>query len=293
MEVFPILNGFRLHPVVLIPARPRPLRLALVRFFPERMPRIRPAHHHPALLRLQHGIHAVAIPRRAGVQQPLHVHVHPVVIHKLEVVPEPPVARHFGQLRGHPGHRVQIVPRVIQRPNAALPHLEPRIRHRRRMLRIRKLHPRIHPKRDIVVVDVGGHFHILRHQRFDMGIHILHHVIVVLGVVQHVDVGHPPEFRRRRHVRLPRKHPPAILRRIHDQRRIAVVPVRHFFPVVIPFDMDFFAMHIRVRRDLKRVLRRYASPVRRRTPRGGVPDPRFVVAGPGMLPCPELPERCP
>ena len=66
-EVFPIFNGFWLDPVVLIPARPRPLRLRLVRLFPERMPRIRPTHHHPALLRLQHGIHAVAVAGGAGI----------------------------------------------------------------------------------------------------------------------------------------------------------------------------------------------------------------------------------
>ena len=106
------------------------------------------------------------------------------------------------------------------------------------------------------MVDVGGHFHILRHQRFDVRIHVLHHVIMVLRVVQHVHVGHPPEFTRRRHVRLPGKHPPAILGRVHNQRRIAVVPVGHFFAVVIPFDMDFFAMRIGIRRDLKGVFPR-------------------------------------
>ena len=85
-EVFAVFDRLRLGAVVLVPPRARPHGLRLVGLFPEWMPRIGPHHEHPALLRLQQRIGAVAVAGAGGVQHALDIDVHAVLVDELEVV---------------------------------------------------------------------------------------------------------------------------------------------------------------------------------------------------------------
>ncbi len=80
------------------------------------------------------------------------------------------------------------------------------------------------------MIHVGRHFDVLRDQSFNVRIDVAHHVVVVLGVVEHVDVHDPAEFTGGRHVRFTGKNLTPILRSIDNQSRIAVVPIPNLFP---------------------------------------------------------------
>ena len=241
-EVLPVLDALRLDPVVLEPPRPRPHGLGLVDHLPERHARIGPHHHEPPLLRLQHRLGVVAIERGGGIKQPLDVHVHLVLVHELPLISLLLVARHLRELRGHHRVAVQVVARVVQRPDAALPDLHVRIRAGRGHLRIRELHPRVNGKGHVRVVHAHRHLQVLDHDALDVRVHVLDHVVVVLRVVQMVVVDRPQDLRRRRHVGLAREHPAPVLRRVDDQAAVAVVPVRRLLAVIVVFGMDGLAV---------------------------------------------------
>ena len=288
-EVFAVFDRFGLRPVRFIPAGTGPHGLGLVGLLPERMARIGPHHDHPALFRLQHRVGGVAVEGGGGVQHALHIDVHAVFVDELEVVAHTLVARHVRQLGGHAGERVEVVAGVVERPDAALPHLHPRVRHRHRHFRIGELHPAVGGKGDVVVVDVRGHLDVLGDQGLDVRIHVAHHVIVVLGVVQHVDVDDPAELAGGRHVGLAGEDLASILGGIDDQGRIPVVPVADFFAVVVRLGLDFLAVRGGVRRDVERIFAGVHRQARAR-PGGRGPGAGLVVAGPGMLPGAELPD---
>ena len=128
------------------------------------MPRIGPHHHHPALFRLQHDVGAVAVEGARGIEHPLRIDVDAVLVDELEVVPHPLIPGHVRQLRRHPGKGVEVVARVVQRPDPALPDLHPGIRHRHRHFGIGELHPGVRGKGDVVMVHVRRHLDVLSDQ---------------------------------------------------------------------------------------------------------------------------------
>ena len=149
-------------------------------------------------------------------------------------------------LAATPAKRVEVVAGVVQGPDPALPDLNPGIGNRHRHFGIGELHPGVRGEGDIVMVHVRGHLDVLTDQGLDVRIDVPHHVIVVLGVVEHVHVDHPAELARGRHVRLAREHLAPILRRAHDQGGIAMVPVADLFAVVIGVGLDFLAVRVRI-----------------------------------------------
>ena len=229
------------------------------------MARIGASHDHPALLRLQHDVRAVAVAGRAGIQHTLHVDVHAVHVDEVEDLADTDVARHFRQLHRDGSERVGVVTRVVQRPDAALPNLHPRIRHRRRHFRIGEFHPGVAGKGDVGMVDVRGHLDVLRHDHLDVRIHVAHHVIVVLGVVQNVHVRDPAHLARARHVGFAREHLASVLRRVDDEGRVPVVPVAHFLAVVVGLRLDFLSVRIRIQGLIERILAGVHGQARRRT----------------------------
>ena len=112
---------------------------------------------------------------------------------------------------------------------------------------------------------------------------------MVLGVVEHVDVGHPTELARGRHVGFPGEDLASILGSIDDQGCITVVPITDLFAVVVRLGLDFLTVRVRIRRDVERIF----TGVHGQTsagPGGGGPCSGFVVTGPCMLSRSELPD---
>ena len=288
-EVFAVFDGFRLDAVGLDPTRPRPLGLRLVGLFPERVPRIGAAHDHPALFRLQHDVGAVPVAGGAGIQHPLRIDIDAVHVHEVEHAAEARIPGHFRQLGGDAGEGVRIVAGVVQRADAALPDLDPRIGDRARHFRIGELHPAVTRKRHVGMVDVRGHLDVLGDDHLDVRIDVFHHVIVVFGVVQNVHVGHPADFAGARHVGLAGEHLAAVLRRVDDQGRIAMVPVADFFTIVVRAGLDLFAVGIRIQGQVERILTGMHREARA-GPGHRVPDAGLVVAGPGVAARPEFPD---
>ena len=137
------------------------------------------------------------------------------------------------------------------------------------------------------MIHVGRHFDVLRDQTFQVRVDVSHHVVVVLGVVEHVDIDDPAEFAGGRHVRLPREDLAAILRSIDDQGRITMIPIPNLFPVIVGLGLDFFPVSIRIQRDIERIFAGMDRQTGSR-PWSGRPASSFIVTGPGMLPGAEL-----
>jgi hypothetical protein len=90
--------------------------------------------------------------------------------------------------------KVRDRPGVVEGPDPALPDLHPRIGDRDRHFWIGELHPGVRGECDVIVVDVRGHLDVLTDQGLDVRIDVAHHVIMVLGVAEHVHVDHPAKL---------------------------------------------------------------------------------------------------
>ncbi|MCG3768740.1 MAG: hypothetical protein JW394_0859 [Nitrospira sp.] len=139
------------------------------------------------------------------------------------------------------------------------------------------------------MIHIRGHLDVLSDQGLDVRVDVAHHVVMVLGVVEHVHIDHPAELARRRHVRLAREHLTPVLRGIDDQGGVAVVPVPDFLAVVIRLGLDFLTVRVRIQRDIEWILTRVHGNTRT-GPGRCRPGTRLVVPGPGMLPGAELPD---
>ncbi len=253
----------------------------LVGLLPERMPRIGAAHDHPPLFRLQHDVRAVPEKRAGRVKNPLHIDIDTILVDELVRIRHPLITGNLLQLHGHTRKTIEIVSGVVQGANPAFPNLHPGIRHRGGHFRIGELHPGVHGKRHVGMVDVGCHLDVLGDQHFDVRIDVLHHVIVVFGIVENVDVHHPANFAGTRHMRLAGEHLPPVLRRIDDQRVVAVIPIARLLAIIILAVLDLLAVHVILEVQIPRILPQIdARPGA--GPGGCLPNTDLVVAGPGM-----------
>ncbi len=286
-EVLTVLDGFRFDTVILVSSAASPHWFRLVGLFPKWMPRVGPDHHHPALFRLQHDVGGIAVEGAGRIEHTLHIHIDTVRVDHGEVILHALVACHVRKLGGNTRKGIQVVTGVVQRADAPFPDLDPRVGNRDGHFRVSELHPGITGKGNVVVVDVGRHFDVLRDETFDIRIDVAHHVVMVLGVVQHVDVCHPAELARGRHVRLAGKDLAPILRRIDDQGRVTMVPIAYFFAVIVRLGLDLLPMGIRIQRNVEGIFARVYGQAGTR-PGGCRPTSSLVVTGPGMLTGPEL-----
>jgi hypothetical protein len=172
----------------------------------------------------------------------------------MEIVSHPLVAGDVTEFRGRPRKRIEIVTGIVQGPDAALPDLHPWVRHCHRHLRIGEFHPRVAGKGDVGVVHVRGHLDVLRHDHLDARIHVTHHIVMVLRVVEDVHVGHPADFAGARHVGFAREHLAAVFRRVDDEGRVPVVPVAHFLAVVVALRLDLLSVRVRIESLIERIL---------------------------------------
>ena len=144
-EVLTALDRRGIVTVRMKPARVRVKRIGIMHLLVERNPGIGAEQHQTAAGRAVFAGHDVGqlVTRRrgAGVEQALDVNAAFAVVLELEVRVKPFVARDLAERRGDAGENRQVILRIVERFDAALPDLQERIRARGGNFQILELHP--------------------------------------------------------------------------------------------------------------------------------------------------------
>ena len=198
--------------------------------------------------------HPIAAGGGGGIQQTLDVDLRPPLEGELPVVVEAVVAQQVAQAGCQFGQDADVVPGVVQRRDAALPDLQEGVGAGGGDLQRLELNPGVGGQGEVGVLDGGRHLDVDRDDQLHVGVDVLDHVVVVLGVVEQVDVGEEHHLGRCRHVGLAGEHLAAVLGRLNNERAVAVVPVGRLLVAGEAADGDLLAVGFGVQVGVEGVL---------------------------------------